>query len=57
MLARVPKKKTAKIVATTMRFDPAIKAALEKAATDDRRTSTSLAMKILEDWLREHKYL
>jgi hypothetical protein len=44
-------------VATTMRFDPTIKAALECAAKDDRRTASSLTMKILEDWLKERGYL
>jgi hypothetical protein len=42
---------------TTMRFDPAIKAALDRAAKSDRRTASSLTMKILEDWLKEKGFL
>jgi hypothetical protein len=44
-------------IRTTMRFDPALKIALDKAAKDDRRTATSLTMKILEDWLKANGYL
>jgi hypothetical protein len=44
-------------VATTMRFDPTIKDALERAAKEDRRTATSLTMKILEAWLKEKGFL
>ena len=44
-------------VPTTMRFDPVIKAALERAAKEDRRSASSLTMKILEDWLRENGFL
>ncbi len=42
---------------TTMRFDPAIKAALDKAAKADRRSVSSLVMKILEDRLKEQGWL
>jgi hypothetical protein len=34
-----------------------IKAAAEKAATDDHRSLSSLIEKILADWLRERRYL
>jgi hypothetical protein len=47
----------AKAVPTTMRFDLPIKEAMERAAKEDRRTVTSLTMKILEVWLKEHDYL
>ncbi len=40
-----------------MRFDPAIKAALDKAAKADRRSVSSLVMKILEDRLKEQGWL
>jgi predicted transcriptional regulator len=40
-----------------MRFDPELKAALDKAAKADRRTVSSLVMKILEDWLKEKGWL
>jgi hypothetical protein len=46
-----------KPVVTTMRFDAALKAALAKAAEADGRSSTSLAVKILGDWLKEKGYL
>jgi hypothetical protein len=44
-------------VRTTMRLDPALKTALDKAAKDDARTATSLVTKILSDWLKERGYL
>lgn len=44
-------------VVTTMRFDPAVKVALEKAAKADGRTVSSLVMKVLSDWLKERKWL
>ena len=44
-------------VVTTMRFDPELKAALEKAAKDDGRSVSSLVMKILSDWLKEKGWL
>ncbi|MGH6840152.1 MAG: hypothetical protein ACREDT_15455 [Methylocella sp.] len=44
-------------VTTTMRLDTALKEALAKAALADGRTSTSLAAKILGDWLKERGYL
>jgi hypothetical protein len=61
-MARSPKpsaKKStvARPFATTMRFDPIIKEALERAAKEDRRTATSLTMKILEDWLKAKGFL
>jgi hypothetical protein len=40
-----------------MRLDPALKAALDKAAKDDARNATSMVTKILGDWLKEHGYL
>jgi hypothetical protein len=44
-------------MATSVRFDPEIKAALAKAARDDDRSVTSLLNKLARDWLRERGYL
>lgn len=40
-----------------VRIQQETKAALEKAAKDDRRSMASLVDKILTDWLRERGYL
>lgn len=40
-----------------LRVFPSLKAALEKAAVDDSRTTASLAEKILSDWLKANGYL
>jgi predicted transcriptional regulator len=42
---------------TTMRLEPELKAALEKAAIEDKRTATSMMTKILSDWLKDRGYL
>lgn len=42
---------------TTIRLPKDVKEALEKAATADRRTQSSMIEKILADWLIERKYL
>lgn len=39
------------------RIDPKLKAALEKAAKDDLRSTSSMVEKILMEWLREKGYL
>jgi len=41
----------------SVRFLPAVKIALEKAAKDDSRPVSSLVQKIVADWLRQMKYL
>jgi hypothetical protein len=41
----------------SVRFIPAVRAALEKAAKDDARPISSLVQKIVADWLKERKYL
>ena len=46
-----------KTVSLGVRVEPEIKAALEKAATDDHRSASSLIQKALAEWLREHGYL
>lgn len=42
---------------TSMRLDPEVKEALEKAATADDRSVSSLVERILKEWLRERGYL
>jgi hypothetical protein len=44
-------------VPTSMRLDPEVKVALEKAAADDDRSVSSLVERILKEWLREKGYL
>ena len=41
----------------SVRFIPAVKVALEKAAKDDSRPVSALVQKIVADWLKERKYL
>jgi hypothetical protein len=41
----------------SIRLEPAIRAALERAAKDDARTVSSLVQKIIADWLKARKYL
>lgn len=41
----------------SFRVEAELKAALEKAAKDDRRSVSSLTEKILEDWLKANGYL
>jgi hypothetical protein len=40
-----------------VRVLPEIKDALERAATEDHRSMSSMIEKILSEWLREHGYL
>jgi hypothetical protein len=42
---------------TSIRLDPKIKKALDKAAADDSRSLNNMIEKILTDWLRERGYL
>ncbi len=39
------------------RVDPEMKAALERAASQDQRSVSSLILKILSDWLRQNGHL
>lgn len=41
----------------SVRFDPAVKAALEKAAKADSRPLSSMIQKICADYLREKAFL
>ncbi len=45
------------VAPTSMRLDPELKAALERAAHDDERSVSSLTERILRAWLMEHGYL
>ena len=42
---------------TSMRLDPEIKAAIERAAKDDDRSVSSLVERILKEWLVRRGYL
>jgi predicted transcriptional regulator len=44
-------------VPTSVRFEPKVKAALDKAAKADDRTASSLLQKIVSEWLREKRFL
>jgi hypothetical protein len=44
-------------ISTSVRFLPSVKAALDKAARDDSRTTSQLVQKIITDWLKEKGYL
>jgi hypothetical protein len=46
-----------KNIPTSMRLDPDVKAALERAAADDDRSVSSLVERILKEWLRDKGYL
>lgn len=46
-----------KISPLSFRVEPEVKAALEQAAKDDRRSLSSLIDIILTDWLRDRGYL
>ena len=62
MLATAPKK-TAKAgkagsgVITSVRFDTRVRGAIDKAAEDDKRPTSTLIQKVMEDWLKEKGYL
>jgi hypothetical protein len=54
------KKKGAKdalLIATSVRFEPPVKAAIDKAAKDDARSASSLIQKVMTEWLKEKRYL
>lgn len=48
---------TNKTLPISFRLDPAVKAALEAAAHQDSRSVSSLASKVLADWLRLNGFL
>ena len=47
----------ARALPTSIRLDPDIKAALEKAATADGRSVSNLMDRILREWLVKKKHL
>ncbi len=49
--------KAPRTAALSFRIDAEMKDALERAATEDSRSVSSLIIKILTDWLRERGYL
>jgi hypothetical protein len=49
--------KRIKTAQVNLRIEPALKAAAEKAAADDRRSLTSLVEKLLSDYLKKRGYL
>jgi hypothetical protein len=53
----MPEKSETRTAPLGLRIFPYIKAALEKAAADDRRSVASLVENILTDWLRRKGYL
>jgi hypothetical protein len=55
-MVRAPAKK-AKPIATSVRFDPPVKTAIEKAAKDDARSASSLIQKVMIEWLKAAGYL
>jgi predicted DNA-binding ribbon-helix-helix protein len=62
MPARIPKKpakvgKAGSGVVTSVRFDTHVRAALDKAAKEDKRPTSSLIQKVMEDWLKAKGYL
>jgi hypothetical protein len=53
----VKKKSLVKMAPVSVRFLPAAKAALEKAAKSDDRPVSVLAQKIIVDWLKTNGFL
>jgi predicted transcriptional regulator len=49
--------KAARPVATSVRFDPAVKTAIDKAARADARSASSLIQKVMADWLKANGFL
>jgi hypothetical protein len=59
-MTKAPQTKGAKTglgIITSARFAPAVRAALDKAATDDTRTTSSMIQKIVTEWLKAKGYL
>jgi hypothetical protein len=49
--------KTGRGIITSARFAPAVRAALDKAAADDARTTSGLIQKIVTEWLKANGFL
>jgi hypothetical protein len=62
MPARIPNK-TAKVgkagsgVVTSVRFDTRVRAAIDKAAKEDKRPTSTLIQMVMEDWLKANGFL
>jgi len=59
-MAKAPAAKETKTgpgIITSTRFAPPVRAALDKAAADDARTTSSLIQKIVTEWLKAKGYL
>jgi hypothetical protein len=62
MMAGISKKlakvgKTGSGIITSVRFDTRVRAAIEKAAKEDKRPMSTLIQKVMEDWLKAKGYL
>jgi hypothetical protein len=57
MMTKAPQKPAEGWPPLSIRFDHDIRAAMEKAAKDDRRPVSQLVQKVMADWLKERKYL
>jgi hypothetical protein len=62
MMAGISKKlakvgKTGSGIITSVRFDTRVRAAVEKAAKEDKRPMSTLIQKVMEDWLKAKGYL
>jgi hypothetical protein len=55
-MTRVPKP-AAPLIATSVRFDPRVKAAIDKAAEADARSASGLIQKVMTDWLKLNGFL
>ncbi len=58
-MVKSPKKvvKDSHHIATSVRFEPPVKAAIDKAAKDDTRSTSSLIQKVMIEWLKARGYL
>jgi hypothetical protein len=56
-VVNVGKRRVGKTPSLGIRLPPEIKEALQRAAQDDVRSVSSMAEKILTDWLREKGYV
>jgi hypothetical protein len=59
-MVKAPPTKEAKTgpgIITSTRFTPSVRAALDKAAAADTRTTSSLIQKIVTEWLKANGFL
>jgi hypothetical protein len=57
IMAEPPQKPTRVWPPLSVRFDQDVRAALEKAAKDDRRPVSHLVQKVVADWLKKKGFL